>query len=531
MSASREKKQRRDSGELKLSPRAQEELKKAEQRKRNTIIYSAIGIVVVILVAALLIWNSGIIQRSRTVATIDGEKVTAAQVLYYYHNNSIISNAQVYAQIGYYWYYDPYTSPKAQIIDNNCINELGIDEEYLNKTFHEYFLDSALNSLRQEYVLRAAAKEAGYTLSNEGKANVESAMASLDTGRENMMSYGYNFSRTGYLQMQYGELMTESAYRKCLENNQLASEFYETALSTLANYSDAELMAYHDASQENKNTLDSVGFYARFFDGAAKSPVDEDGNTVEPTEAETTAAMQAASNAANDALAEVEADPDIVKDNEDYGYSCGPMYYTTSFYYDWVMDPARKAGDATVFEQSNGYYLYVFDGRWLDEHEPVDVRHILISAMPEDDPNTEDVDESKNAPTDADFEAAHERAQELLDQWLAGEHTEDSFAALVEDNSADGGSNKNGGLYESVTYGQMIPSFNEWIFDPARKAGDTGLVKNTLSSTQGWHIMYFVGGSGEEPVWRQTARELMWNEALENDITIERTGYLDSIVE
>ena len=531
MSASREKKQRRDAGASNLSPRAQEERKKAEQRRRNTIIYTVIGAVVAILVIALLIWNSHIIQRNQAVARIDGEKVTAAQVLYYYYNNSIISNAQFYAQLGYAWYYDASSSPKDQVIDEDIVAGLGIDEEYVGKTFHDYFLDTALNALRQEHVLLAAAKEAGYTLSDEGRESVESAMASLDTGRENMMSYGYNLSRTGYLQMQYGELMTESAYRKCLEHNRLASEFYDTALETLANYSDEEMLAFYGASQENKNKLDSVGFYTRFFDGSAPTTYDEDGNTVTPTDEITAAAMLAAADDAYAALAEVEKNPGIVKDNEDYTYSCGTLLYTTSFYYDWLMDPERQPGDATIFEQSTGYYLYVFDERWLDEHEPVDVRHILISAMPEDDPDTEDVDESKNAPTDADYDAAYEKAQALLDQWLAGEATEDSFAALAEDNSADDGSNKNGGLYESVAYGDMIPNFNSWIFDPSRKAGDTGLVKNTLSTTKGWHIMYFVGGSGDELVWKENARELMWNDDLKNNVTIERTGRLDSIID
>lgn len=81
MSASREKKQRRDTDAPTLSSRAQEEQVKAEKRKRNTIIYTIIGIVVVILAAALLIWDSGMIQRSATVATIDGEKVSAPRCL------------------------------------------------------------------------------------------------------------------------------------------------------------------------------------------------------------------------------------------------------------------------------------------------------------------------------------------------------------------------------------------------------------------------------------------------------------------
>ena len=89
MSASRKKQERKLAEAPELSAREQEELVKAEQRKRNTIIYTIIGVVVVILVAILLIWNSGVFQRNAAVATIDGEKVTPAQVSFYYHTQLI----------------------------------------------------------------------------------------------------------------------------------------------------------------------------------------------------------------------------------------------------------------------------------------------------------------------------------------------------------------------------------------------------------------------------------------------------------
>ena len=42
------------------------------------------AVVAALLVAALLIWDSGIFQRKAAAVTIDGEKYTAADVLYYY---------------------------------------------------------------------------------------------------------------------------------------------------------------------------------------------------------------------------------------------------------------------------------------------------------------------------------------------------------------------------------------------------------------------------------------------------------------
>jgi hypothetical protein len=39
----------------------------------------------------------------------------------------------------------------------------------------------------------------------------------------------------------------------------------------------------------------------------------------------------------------------------------------------------------------------------------------------------------------------------------------------------------------------MIDSFNDWIFTPGRKVGDTGIVVNTSGSTDdvlGYHVIY-----------------------------------------
>ena len=525
MSASREKKQRQASPEPTLSSRAQEEQKKAAERKRNTIIYSIIGIVVVILVAILLIWDSGIVQRNSKVAEIDGEKVTASQVAYYYYNNNIIYYAQTYSQYGLSTSYSPSVSPKEQTITESAISEYGISEDYLGKTYHEYFMDSALDALREEYTLRAAAKEAGYTLSDEGKESVDAAMEQLDSTLDSYLTnYGANLTRTSYLQMVYGKSMSEGKYRTCLENAYLASEYRTDHFDELAAYSDEELNAYYEEHVAEMNT---VHYYWREFDGSVEETTDADGNTVEPTDEETAAALAAAKEAAEAAQAEVEADLDVVHNNDDYNESNG-VPSAGSFAYDWLVDPARQPGDTEIFDGVQGYYLLVFEESYRNEDPTVNVRHILIEAVHEDDPATEE-DESKNDLTDEDYAVAEQKAQEILDQWKAGEATEESFAALAEEYSADPGSNTNGGLYEKVAEGDMIADFNDWIFDSARQSGDTGLVKNTQSSTKGWHIIYYIGQ--DEPVWVTSAREGKWASDLKANVEIVRTDKLDSIAD
>lgn len=125
----------------------------------------------------------------------------------------------------------------------------------------------------------------------------------------------------------------------------------------------------------------------------------------------------------------------------------------------------------------------------------VDVRHILI--MPEGGTT----DESGNTSySEEEWQACQEKAEGLLSQWSAGDKTEEGFAQLANENSSDGGSNTNGGLYENVTVGQMAQEFNDWCFDESRKPGDTGLVKTRF----GYHVMYF---SASRPQWRAYAQQ------------------------
>ena len=98
---------------------------------------------------------------------------------------------------------------------------------------------------------------------------------------------------------------------------------------------------------------------------------------------------------------------------------------------------------------------------------------------------------------------AKTKAEELLNQWKSGEATEESFGTLAAINTADTGSADTGGLYENVKQGDMVTEFNDWCFDAARKAGDTGIVETTY----GYHIMYFV--STGDAAWKVQARDEM----------------------
>ena len=147
----------------------------------------------------------------------------------------------------------------------------------------------------------------------------------------------------------------------------------------------------------------------------------------------------------------------------------------------------------------------------------MNVRHILIqpeaTELSEDDEGYEDDVAAKDA-------EAEQKAQDILDEWKAGDATEDSFAALANEYSDDPGSNTTGGLYEQVYQGQMVTEFNDWCFDPARQTGDTGIIHN---ESTGYHVMYFVGY--DQPYWEVQVSADLVNDAVDTFYEEKTEGY------
>ena len=138
----------------------------------------------------------------------------------------------------------------------------------------------------------------------------------------------------------------------------------------------------------------------------------------------------------------------------------------------------------------------------------VDVRHILVKIS-----GGTVGEDGKTVYSEEDWEACRVKAQEILDAWLAGEKTEDSFALLATEKTEDSRSKQTGGLYESVYIGQMVEPFENWCFDDSRKTGDTGLVKTTY----GYHVMYYVDGEeGWIRVSKEGAKYMATDELIEN---------------
>ncbi|MEI3266163.1 MAG: peptidylprolyl isomerase [Frisingicoccus sp.] len=483
--------------DLKMQRRREEAL-----RQQRTARYSAIaGVVVVLIVVAVLATKiyGGYQDKHGTYVTVGEHEVQRAEYEYYYYSsiNSLYS------------YYGNYLSYMGLDLSQPLDQQTYMDD----MTWKDYFDQQAVEQLKQVYALTEEAEAAGFEY--DAAADVDAAVESLETSAGDA-----DMTVSEYVKASYGSLATLDNVKSFVEKSSIATAYYNSVEDATEVTSD-EVNAYYD---ENKDNYDSVDYLICKIE--ADMPEEEteaaetDAVETEIAESETLSEEeQAAKEAEEEAVkaaameeAKAKADEMLTQVTDESSFS--PLYadYATdntvefektnvkksavspTAVAEWLFDSARQAGDKTVIEDStnNAYYVVYFKERYLDHAKTVDVRHILIRADAE---TTDDMtDEEKTTAEENAKSEAKKKAEDVYEEWKNGGATEDSFAALANTYSEDTGSNTNGGLYEAVTQGQMVTSFNDWIFDAARKPGDTDIVE----SEYGYHIMYFVGDNAEQ---------------------------------
>ena len=467
--------------------------KKAQEEKHSNVKYAVVGALSVVLVAFLLVWNTGIIQRNAAAVTVDGEKYSAADVQYYLRSLMLQNGISS-------------TSSLKSMTMNSTTGE----------TMYGYLKSQAVERLVTCAALDKQAAEEGFTMSDDTQTEVDDQLKQLE---EQWVSAGYQ-SRDAFIRANYGPYMTYDRLVELFTRDMLVNE-YATQFSDSLSYSDADYEQYY---QENANTLDEYTI-TQFVFNATVDTVDADGNAIEMTDDEKAAALEQAKTEkqakAQELQSKLEAGEDPAQLAQEYAdqltgdpsisqVMSGSSVASAS-YAQWAQDTARQNGDVTLSEYDAGpssYYYYVvrFEGRARNDENTATVRHILVAA---------EQDEGASEPTEDQYAAAKTKAEELLEQWKSGPATQESFAELAKANSADTGSAADGGLITDIYSGSgYVSTFTDWALDAARRPGDTGIVQNTGSSVKGWHIMYFVGRDGD-PVWKLTAKTAMEN----NDYT------------
>ena len=543
MSASSKKKLRKEQNAAAMTEKQLAEQKESKKLKIYTVIF--VTVLALILVAALVVGfitefnNSGFMQKNTDAVTIGDSTLSNADLNYFYieqirndYNNwyqSYGTNTQLFVQ----WMMGlDITRP---------LDDQTYDQE-TGATFADYYKDLAIESAKNVYAIYNLAKAAGETLTEDQAAQVDTAINTLDI----YAAYG-NFSDSeAYLKAVYGPGATLKNYRHYLEVNTVATNYAQKYYDSLE-VSDKDIKDRNEESYDEFSTFDYAVFFVDVNDflPCLSENVASDHKH---TDAEHTTARKAAEEAAKELVASgatdtLQLDAAISKlaayQNNKDAKSGTRNGYTLSQVNDkqaeWLNSADRQIGDLAMLSKEtttdetttlDGYHIMLYLGRDDREQNLVNVRHILVSFT------GGTTDESGNKTySDEEKKTAKDAIEAIQKEWLEKGGTVEAFEALAKEKTTDTGSKDNGGLYEDVYPGQMVPNFNDWCFAEDRKTGDYGIVETEY----GYHLIYFVSQS--ENTYRNlliedtllTERYTAWYEAQLEAVTVTElnTKYLD----
>ena len=406
------------------------------------------------------------------------------------------------------------------------------DDDGNVQTWAEYYEEQVLDSIKSTYAYYYAALKA-----NDGKEpeitedQQKELDETIDKYKESADSYGFTVS--AYLTAAMGDGVDEKVFRNEAKIQYIAENYQKEYTEELnkKEYSEEEYNTYLDEHKdelvsvdvkyfEATNEDDAIAFVAalkadgsNFAELAAQyASEDEKEQYADPVETTYYNLTRSTLQGIGAAIAQADEHEETEEEEEE-------EHEHTYSGLDWLYSEDRKAGEAKNVSTS---VVYIINPVSLSEVHPVTVRHILItpdSMKEKEDEDTEDTENTENTEEASEEESeeetlseeeldklASDKAQEILDEYRAGEQTADAFAALAKQYSTDSNASS-GGIYENVVPNQMVSTFNAWIFDSARKEGDTAIVKTEY----GYHVMYFESTS-DMPVWKYTAQQALASE-------------------
>lgn len=433
----------------------------------RTKLYTVLGVLIAVAVAVIIIAGNGVLERPVPAVTIGDETFDSAELGYYYTNvyDNITSQAQMYASFGmsHPEGYNPSLKPADQMYDE----EKGI-------TWHQHLQDLAAEALQETKILLNQAAAAGYTLSEEGTAEIETQMGYLNS------RLTYNSVLTGYseatcLKLIYGQHMTMKLIRACITDNVLASEYTNHYMEQLIYPDEVKNSTYEDM----KDNLDSYDYRMAFIAATPEADVDEEGKAQEPTEEQIAAAMATAKDTAQSMVSQVRrgadfntaamaavseedresfSDPEYNHFADAFGSSLNGVYAT------WLKDASRDPGDVDLVESdSSGYYVLLFLNRERrdNSYETVDVWSVTVTAE-----TTETTDEDgkvTSAPTEEQLSEARAKADKILSGWKAmGSDQAESFLSLSE--ASPGDNTVAASILNETPRNSYGAAFDQWAF-------------------------------------------------------------------
>ncbi|NLL38157.1 MAG: hypothetical protein GX254_01015 [Clostridiales bacterium] len=498
MSASQEKKKRRELRAQGIDKKQERKTKTLKEKKREKRIKTAVTVGVILLLVVLVVFNSSLFYTVMAAVKIGDWNFTAAEFNYYY--NSILNSI-------YNSYYQQFGEYASMLLD---IRKPLSKQQYTEGvTWEEYIETQAMEKMKSVAMLVTAAENEGYVLNQDAEDEIQNIMTDYKAASTQSGFPGLD----SFLKSNFGKGVNEKLLRK-LVRWEVTASYYQKELLDRLEYTHEELDGKYD---ENASEYNLITYCRYYVDGSANM---EEG-------LDETTAMNEAFKIADTIKAgrTEEAFADLVMQyvpeerREEYSEPDALLRKNISpsslndVYREWLTSPERKYGDTEVFESGTGYYVLLYVESNDNSYNLKNFRHILVKAA---------LDEETGEVTANSVLMAKKSADDIYAEWQK-EPTEDRFIELVAEKSEDPGSNTKGGLYEDVLLGQMVPEIEEWLFSGDRKPGDTEVLYVSSGSYSGYHIIYFVGNGERRD--RMIARELLEKEWYEEWIASQEADY------
>lgn len=434
------------------------------------------------------------------VATVDGQKISIGMYDYYYA--SIVSYYEQYASYGYY----------SLDTTKDYSKQYTTDDDGNKISWQKFFETEALKEVEQITTYYSKALEEGVTLTSAQKKTIDKQISTLkDSASQNDVSLDQ------YIKANFGTYCSEDTIRIMLEQYYLSAN-YKGKFKSEAKVTDNDVDKYYN---DHKNDYKKIEFYyiASPYDATDDNSKNESIKTAEkimakmkdkksvialvPEVYSSYIDSQVKSSMEQDStLTEKKAREEAIKSYESnvvttVSGSDSPFDDKMNT---WLFSDDTKVGSKKYYIDENAKYIYIVlktSKASVEEDETYTVRHILVA--PESGSNSSSSTSEKTEYTDEQWAAAKKKADSILAKFNKTNKSEYEFAKLAEQYSTDSASTSSGsndsfgGLYESVTLGQMVPDFEKWSIDDSRKYGDTGIVK----SDYGYHIMFFINDCPE----------------------------------
>ena len=471
--------------------RKMEKRKKEEEKERRSWKrFKIVSIVILAAVAVSIVFSIGTSFYNRytvlnqTYFQVGDHDITRLEYNYYFNN--VYSN--------YLSMYGSYVSMMG--LDTT----VDLDEQTYpgneNMTWKDYFDQSAVEQIQQIKAMADEARENGFEYdSSEDMASYETEIAA--------QAESASVSESEYYTLMYGDYATPSRIETFVEENLLASAYYNHLVEE-NQPADDEITAYYE---ENKNSYDTVTYRSFYFE--VDTSAGEETGSEETTAAETTTAAEETTveettlDTAEETAEETTAAEETEAASEETAAETAAEETTAE---ETTVAEETTAEETTVEETTTGAEETTAEETTAAEAET----------------ETETASEEETGMTDEEIAAAMDelkvQADEMAARLEAGEDFEDLCVEYAsEDQKENYGGEEDGSLTEEGSYYGAPSVAADWLFDESRQEGDITVLES--ESLNRYYVVQFISRQNDEETTNESIGNLLASQVVSEYVT------------